>query len=249
MTVVTSTTLLQYIVQHVGGDHVEVINIVPPNQHPGNFDVKPGDIQKLASAKLFLLHGWPGEGYADKLVASANNPELKVIKVTVAGNWMIPSVQLLATDAVASVLTLEDSSNSAAYQKAADTYKLRIQSKEAEVQSRLKSAGVSGVAIIASVRQADFLQWAGFNVVGTFVDAQSLTPQTVQSLVDQGRAAGVRTVINNLQDGKDAGKAIAAELGVPNVNLSNFPGGFDDTDSWEKAIDYNVDLLVKAVGK
>jgi ABC-type Zn uptake system ZnuABC Zn-binding protein ZnuA len=68
--VVTSTSLMEYIVQQVGGEHVEVVNLVPPNQHPGNFDVKPADIQKLADARLFLLHGWPGEGYADKLISS-----------------------------------------------------------------------------------------------------------------------------------------------------------------------------------
>jgi hypothetical protein len=99
------------------------------------------------------------------------------------------------------------------------------------------------------VRQADFLQWAGFIVAGTFVDPQSLTPQTVQALVDKGRAVGVSHVINNLQDGKDAGKAVAAELSAKNINLSNFPGGFDNTETWEKAIDYNVDLLLKAAGK
>lgn len=249
MTVVTSTSLLEYIVQQVGGDLVEVLNLVPPNQHPGNYDVKPGDVEKLARARLFILHGYPGEGFADKLVASADNPALTVVKANVNGNWMIPSIQAAATDRVAELLSQADTNNAAAYRKAADEYKLRIQKKETVIQSRLNSTGFAQVSVIASVRQADFLQWAGFTVVATFTDAQSLTPQTVQTLIDQGRAAGIRAVINNLQDGKDAGKAIAAELGVKNINLSNFPGGFDDTATWEKAIDYNVDLLAKAVGK
>jgi len=249
MVVVTSTTLIQYIVQQVGGDRVEVLNLVPPNQHPGNYDVKPGDIEKLARARLFILHGYPGEGFADELVAAADNPNLTVVKANVDGNWMIPSVQQTATDRIEEILSQADPANAAAYAQAADAYKLRVQAKVATIQAALKAAGLSQAAVIASVRQADFLQWAGFNVVATFVDANSLTPQTVQSLVDQGRASGVRAVINNLQDGKDAGKAIAAELGVPNINLSNFPGGFDDTDTWEKAIDYNVELLIKAVGK
>ena len=55
--VVTSTSLMEYIARQVGGDRLEVVNLVPPNQHPGNFDVKPSDIQKLSSANLFLLHG------------------------------------------------------------------------------------------------------------------------------------------------------------------------------------------------
>ena len=127
--VVTSTSLMEYIVQQVGGDRVEVTNLVPPNQHPGNFDIKPGDIQNLANANLFLLHGWPGEGYADKLIASANNPNLTVVTANVDGNWMIPSVQSAATDRVMSILSQVDSQNAAAYQKSAEAYKKKIQLK------------------------------------------------------------------------------------------------------------------------
>ena len=103
--------------------------------------------------------------------------------------------------------------------------------------------------VIASARQADFLQWAGFNVVGSFNSPQELTPQRVKDLIDTGRAQSVTLVVNNLQDGKDAGQAIAQELGVKNLNLSNFPGGFDNTETWEKAVEYNVIILLHALGK
>jgi zinc transport system substrate-binding protein len=245
--VVTSTSLMEYIVQQVGGDRVEVLNLVPPNQHPGNFDVKPGDIQKLAGASLFLIHGWPGEGYVDKLVASANNPNLTVVKANIDGNWMIPSVQLAATQKVASVLREIDSQNAANYQKAAEAYEKKIQTKETDIKARLAKANVAAVKVIASARQADFLQWAGFNVVASFASPQALTPQTVKDLVDQGKASGVSLVVNNLQDGQDAGKGIAQELGAKNLNLSNFPGGLDNTETWEKAIDRNVDILINAM--
>jgi zinc transport system substrate-binding protein len=247
--VVTSTSLMEYIVKQVGGERLDVVNLVPPNQHPGNFDIKPGDIQKLANASLFLLHGWPGEGYADKLVASANNPKLTVIKANVDGNWMIPSVQSAATDKVVSILSQIDGKNTAEYQKAVEAYKKRIQAKETDIKARLAKANVASVKVIASARQADFLTWAGFKVAATFASAQSLTPQMVKELIDKGKAEGVTLVINNLQDGKDAGKAIAQDLGVNNLNLSNFPGGFDNTETWEKAISYNVDILVNALAK
>jgi len=245
--VVTSTSLMEYIVKQVGGGYVEAINLVPPNQHPGNFDVKPADIEKLSTATLFLLHGWPGETYVDKLVSSANNPGLLVIKATTDGNWMIPSVQSAAVDKVVSALSEVDPGNATAYQKAAERYKLRIQTKEAEIKKRLESGNVSKINVIASFRQADFLTWAGFHMVATFTTAQSLTPQVVKDLVDKGKAGGVTLVVNNIQDGQDAGKGIAEELGAKNLNLSNFPGGFSNTESWEKAIDYNVTLLLNAV--
>jgi zinc transport system substrate-binding protein len=247
--VITSTTLMEYIVKQVGGNLVEVTNLVPPNQHPGNFDIKPGDIQNLAKANLLLLHGWPGEGYADKLIAAAGNQALVVVRANIDGNWMIPSVQSAAVDKVASTLSASDTKNAAAYQKAAGAYKAKIESVQKDIDTRLAEAKVAGVEVIASARQADFLQWAGFNVAGSFQSPQALTPQAIQDFINQGREVGVMLVVNNLQDGKDAGEAIARDLGVPDLNLSNFPGGFDDTDSWENAILYNVDILIKALGK
>ena len=245
--VVTSTSLMEYIVKQVGGDLVEVTNLVPPNQHPGNFDIKPGDIENLAKADLLLLHGWAGEGYAEKLVASANNPNLVVVKAGVNGNWMIPANQLAAVDKVTQTLSENDNKNAAAYQKAADAYKKRIQDTEKDIKSDL--AAVSGVSVVASARQADFLQWAGFYVAGTFTSPQELTPQKVKELADAGKAGAAVLVVNNLQDGKDAGEAIARELGVTSLNLSNFPGGFENTETWEKAIRYNVDIILNAIIK
>jgi len=245
--VMTSTTLLTYIAEQVGGNHVEVLNLIPPNQHPGNFDVKPDDIQRLSTARLFILWGVPGETWADQLIASANNPNLTVVKASVPGNWLIPSVQSEGTDKVLAALIEVDPDNAADYQKAANAYKKRIQDEETEIRNKLTAAKVSEVSAIASARQADFLQWAGFNVVASFQSVQSLTPQVVKDMVDQGKAAGVKIVVNNLQDGPDAGKAIAEEIGAQNVNLSNFPGGFSNTETWEKALDYNVKLLTDAI--
>jgi ABC-type Zn uptake system ZnuABC Zn-binding protein ZnuA len=243
----TGTSLVTAIVEQVGGDHVEVFDLVPPSQHPGNFDVKPADIQNLASAKLLLTQGLPGETYIDKLIASANNPNLKFVKAGVPGNWMIPTIQSSAVDMVLIALMDVDPDNAQDYQAAAVKYKQAITEKDAEIRAKLVKANVASVNVIASTRQADFLAWAGFNVVGTFDSASSLTPQAVKDLVDTGKAKGVSLVINNLQDGEDAGKGIAASLGAKNINLSNFPGGFSDTDTWEKAIDYNVNLLLNAI--
>jgi zinc transport system substrate-binding protein len=247
--VVTGTSLLAYITQQVGGDKVEITNLIPPVQHPGSFNVRPGDVETLAKAKLFLLHGWPGEGFADKFIASANNPNLTVIKASIDGNWMIPLVQAAAVDKVADALGQIDDKNISVYRKAAEQYKQRISTKEAEVKEKLQKADVSQVNVIASQRQADFLEWAGFNVVASYAGPNALNPQMVKELVDKGRAAEVTLIIDNLQDGKDAGKGIAEELGARQVNLSNFPGGFDNTETWEKAIDKNIELLLEAIAR
>ena len=245
--VITSTSLLTYIVERVGGDMVDVVNIAPPAQHPGDFDAKPGDIQKLADADLFLLHGWPGEKFVPDLIASADNPDLTVVEISLEGNWMTPPLQLAAADQVAAALSQVDSEHSATYQESAAEYKEKIVAKEAGIKAKLAEANLSDVNVMCVFWQAGFVKWAGLNVVATYGDPDSLTPKVVKELVDQGRAEKVTLIIDNLHSGKDAGKAIAEELGSKRIILSNFPGGFDNTETWEKAIDRNIELILEAI--
>ena len=96
-------------------------------------------------------------------------------------------------------------------------------------------------------QQTGFVKWTGLNVIATFGRPDSLTPQVVKELVDRGREAKVTLIIDNLQSGQDAGAGIAEELGIKRIILSNFPGGFDNTETWEKAIDRNIELILEAV--
>ena len=73
--------------------------------------------------------------------------------------------------------------------------------------------------------------------------------QVVQDLVDQGREENVTLIIDNLHSGADAGKPIALDIGCERIILSNFPGGFDNTETWEKAIDENVRRILEAIAQ
>ncbi|MBA7703806.1 hypothetical protein ES703_112600 [subsurface metagenome] len=251
--VVTSISLIAQIVERVGGDLVDVGNIIPPAQCPGHFDVKPGDIQKLADADLFLLGGWQGEMFSQELIASANNPDLTVISLDIPSNpqsnWMTPSVQQEVTDGVAAALSQVDAENSGAYQASAAEYKNTIEAKGVEVQGRLAGENLANINVICSGLQAAFLNWVGLNVVTFYGRPDSLTPQVVKELVDKGIEAKVTLIIDNLQSGKDAGAGLAEELGCARIILSNFPGGFDNTETWEKAIDRNIELILEAIAR
>ena len=249
--VVTSTSLIAQVVERMGGDKVDVVNIIPPAQCPGHFDVKPSDIQKLADADLFFLHGWQGEKFSKDLIASANNPDLSVvtldIQTTENQNWMVPAVQMEAVDIITSALCQVDTENSAAYQQSGTEYKNKISAKEAEIKARLTQAKLSSINVMCAEMQAGFVKWAGLNIVATCGRPDSLTPQVVKELVDKGREENVALVIDNLQSGQDAGAGIAEELGCTRIILSNFPGGFNDTETWEKAVDRNIELILEAI--
>jgi zinc transport system substrate-binding protein len=253
LNVVTSTSLIAQIVTRVAGDDVSVINIIPPAQCPGHFDVKPGDIQKLVDADLFLLHGWQGEKFSQELIDSADNPDLTVvsldIQTTESDNWMVPSVQREATDRIADALCQVDSENSAAYQQRAAEYSSAISVKETDLRAELDQFDLSAINVMCAEMQAGFVVWLGLNIITSYGRPDTFTPQEVRELVDTGRETGVSLIIDNLQSGQDAAKAVAEELGCSRIILSNFPGGFTDTETWEKAIDRNVALVLETVGQ
>ena len=71
----------------------------------------------------------------------------------------------------------------------------------------------------------------------------------VKELVDKGREVKVTLIIDNVQSGQDAGAGIAEELGCTRIILSNFPGCFENTETWEKAIDHNVKLILDSIAR
>jgi ABC-type Zn uptake system ZnuABC Zn-binding protein ZnuA len=244
---VTSTSLLSDIVDRIGGDKVDIINIIPPAQCPGHFDCKPGDMQKLADADIFFMHGWQGEKFTQELIDSANNDTLVVSVINVEGNWMTPGVQVAAFDTIATEMCKVDNVNCDSYQDNVKNNKTSIENKGNELKAELGDYTLGNINVLCAEKQAGFVKWAGLNIVGTFGRPDSLTPQVVKDLVDLGRAENVTLVVDNLQSGQDAGKGIAEELGCKRIILSNFPGGFENTDTWEKAIGHNVELILGAI--
>ena len=249
--VVTSTSLIAQIVERIGGDKVDVVNIIPPGQCPGHFDCTPGDIQKLADADLFLLHGWQGEQFSEELIATADNDKLVSTQVNAKVgenmNWMAPPVQLDAVDKIVEALIQVDGDSADEYREAANTYKEQVTEKSTEVQNKLAEINPGNINVLCADQQAGFVGWAGFNIVNIFGRPETLTPQVVKDLVDTGRAGNVLLVIDNMQSGADAGAGVAEELGCSRVILSNFPGGYDNTSTWEDTIEYNTQLLIEAV--
>lgn len=245
--IVTTTSLIEQIVERVGNDKVQVVNIIPPAQCPGHFDVKPSDIQKLADADIFFLHGWQGEQFSQQLIPSANNPDLTIVQLDIEGNWMTPSVQHEAVDKITDALVKADEGNSSYYEELSTKYKESIAAKEMEIKAKLKKMDLSNVNVLCAEMQIGFVKWIGCNVVAAYGRPDSLTPKVVRELVDKGKAEKVSLIIDNMQSGKDAGAGIAEELGCTRIILSNFPNGFEDTETWEKAIDYNIELIMEAI--
>jgi zinc/manganese transport system substrate-binding protein len=65
--------LLGDLARQVGGDQVEIIDLIGPNGDPHHFEPKPEDLKRAADAKLYLVAGMGLEGYLPKLKAIIAN--------------------------------------------------------------------------------------------------------------------------------------------------------------------------------
>jgi ABC-type Zn uptake system ZnuABC Zn-binding protein ZnuA len=247
--IVATTSLIAEIVADVGGDVVEIATLIPPASCPGHFDIKPNDMKLLAEARLFFLHSWQGRTFSDGIIRAAGSHTLKKAVLDVPGNWMAPPVQVSATKRIAAVLADADPARAHAYRSAAARRSNEVLKIDAAQTQRLAQANVRDIRVLANDMQADFVRWAGFQVVGVFGRGEDMSPREVEDAIRLGREQAVRLVVDNLQSGKQAGIGIAKEIGSAQVTLSNFPGGFEGTETWEKAIVKNVDLLIAAQGR
>jgi hypothetical protein len=213
-------------VRRVGSGKIDVVNIIPPDKNPADFNIKQEDIRELTAADLFIYDTRLEDKFPPELIESAGNLGLNIARVELSGNWLIPSIQLEAVDKVTEILIQVDGKNSSVYENGAANYRKKIKDKQALIEFRLE----------------DFQQVTG----KVFKRTNVICAEASVEFVDGGREAQVRYVMDNLQTGKHAGEGIAETLDILGVTLSNFPGGFNNTDTWEQTIDRNIGLVLGA---
>jgi zinc transport system substrate-binding protein len=247
--IMAGSSLIGNIIQDVAGDEVETRTLIPPGVCPGHYDVKPSDIEALANSEALFIHHY--QQYFQNIngaVEAADNPDLIIKVLNVTGNWMVPAVQAEAVDKIAEALGEIDPENAAYYQQRAADREQAILAHGEEVEDTLSDAEVGNVTVICAEMQQGFINWAGFNITATFGRPEDLSPAQIADLIDTAQETGAALIIDNLQSGSATlGAAMGEDVEAIPVTISNFPGGLENTETWEKAIDKNVDLLLDAL--
>ena len=249
--IMAGSSFITNIIQDVADGKLEARTLIPPGVCPGHYDIKPSDIEALANSKALFIHNYQ-QSYENVTgaVEAAENPDLIITVINITGNWMTPQVQAEAVGKIAQALGEIDPENAAHYEGKAAERAQAVLDKGEEVEDRLLGAGVEEVKVICADKQKGFIEWAGFNVTATYGRPEDLSVSDMDQLVTDAIEAGVALVIDNLQSGSATlGAAMEQDIEAIPVTISNFPGGLENTETWEKAIDKNVDLLLEALNE
>lgn len=143
---VASFTVLADMVRQVGGEHVHVISMVPPNGDPHEYEPTPDDAKHLKNADLVFnsglgLESWfaklaKASGYAGKPVVASDGIKTRKMEedgktITDPHAWnSIPNAEVYVQNIVAA-LSKADPEDAAAFKDGGEKYEAKLKDLDA----------------------------------------------------------------------------------------------------------------------
>lgn len=86
--VYTSFYPMYDFVKKIGGDKVEVTNMVPSGIEPHDWEPTPRDLANLSRAQVFFYNGGGMEGWVEKILSSLGNGKLVAVETSQGINYL-----------------------------------------------------------------------------------------------------------------------------------------------------------------
>lgn len=174
---VSSFTILTDIVEEVGGEHVEVYNLVPVGQDPHEYDGSPDDSKALADADVFFYnglnleggeHGWAArmadavEMEADQRIETSDGVEPMYLSEGLTDSvnphaFLDPNIGMIMAENVANGLSEADPEHAAAYQENLDKYLGALTDLDAQYQQEIGDLQDDRKVLVTSERAFQYM--------------------------------------------------------------------------------------------
>jgi zinc/manganese transport system substrate-binding protein len=239
--VLASFSILGDLVREVGGERVEVSTLVGPNADMHGFQPTPAHARAVAAAQLVVINGLGFEGWADRLVKSANykgarlvaSKGVKALSAETDGHghnhkhkhsdrydphaWQeIANVKIYVAN-IRDALIGVDPAGKATYERNAAGYLLKLDALETEIRQLFAGLSEKERRVITS---HDAFHYFGDAYGIEFLAAQAAGGDTQPSardvalLIQQIRKQGVKAVfVENISDPRIV-QQIAKETGA-----------------------------------
>ncbi|MBY8956197.1 metal ABC transporter substrate-binding protein [Pseudomonas sp. MIS38] len=267
--VVTSFSILADMVHQVGGEHIQITNMVGPDADAHTYEPTPDDAKALLKAKLIIKNGLGFEPWLDRLVTSTETKS----PVISASHGVIPrsldedgetipdphawhnlaNTELYIAN-ITKALIAADPANKADYQRNSQTYLKQIYALLAEAKAKLGSLPPGNRKIVTS---HDAFGYLGQAYGIDFMAPQGLSTERepsaaeVAALIKQIRQAKVKAVfMENIKDARLL-KQIADESGahIGGTLYSDALAASGPASTVTGLFEYNLNTLYKALSQ
>lgn len=265
--VVTSFSILADMTHQVGGDHIQITNMVGPDADAHTYEPTPDDAKALLKAKVIIKNGLGFEPWLDRLVTST---ETKATVIS-ASHGVIPrsldedgetvpdphawhnlaNTELYISN-ITKALIAADPANQADYQRNSRAYLKQIHALLAEAKTKLGSLPPGNRKIVTS---HDAFGYLGQAYGIDFMAPQGLSTERepsaaeVAALITQIRQAKVKAVfMENIKDARLL-KQIADESGahIGGTLYSDALAATGPASTFAGLFEYNLNTLYNAL--
>jgi zinc transport system substrate-binding protein len=238
--VVASFYIPYEFTKNVGGERVEVKNLVPAGAEPHDFEPSPADIRAIEEAHVFVYNGAGMESWVERVLSAVKNRE-KLIVIEMTKGLPLRKVEdeelefdphawtdpILVKDMAKNIqegLIAADSAGSSLYTDNTKAFHAKLDALDAQIREGLKACRLRD--FIISHRFMDYFA-ARYNLTAhalSGLEPSEPTPQRLAELIRLGREKGIKYIFAERSDALKALEVLARELGVQILTLNTGHG-------------------------
>jgi ABC-type Zn uptake system ZnuABC Zn-binding protein ZnuA/ABC-type Mn2+/Zn2+ transport system permease subunit len=236
--VVATTTQVADFVREVGGEAVEVTQIIQPNSDPHDYEPRPSDVEAVAGAELVFVSGRGLDDWAEELVSDSggdaqivNLGAMGPIRLAGEGHehedeseldphwWHDPRNVEAAVPGIENVLVVADRPRKAEFTRNADAYVAEVKALDAGIAKCIDSVSASERKLVTDHDAFGyFANRYGIEVVGAVIPSQTTQAQAsardLSELAKAIEAENVKAVFPESSLSADVVEAIADQTGA-----------------------------------
>ncbi len=232
--VVTTVYPLAEAAARVGGDLVDVENLVPPGVEPHDLELAPDDLETLLVADMVLFVGGGFQPSIQDAIGDAEGVVVDVldgVDTLHAGGsvdphvWLDPTRFRTVVGTIARTLAERDPQNAGTYRVDAEEYDAELRALDDELREGLASCDRRTIVVShdAFGYLVDAYDLAQQPIVGISPEAEP-DPARLADLEELVRTQGVTTVFTEELVSPEVAEALAREVGVDTAVLNPLEG-------------------------
>jgi zinc/manganese transport system substrate-binding protein/manganese/iron transport system substrate-binding protein len=230
--VVATTTQVADFARNVGGDRIQVTQLLKPNVDPHDYEASPADVVAIAQADLVIKNGLGLERFLDEAISTAGFTGTVVDASTgvparggaaeAAGDphiWHNPRNAKIMVRNIASGLAAAAPADKATFEANYTSYAAKLDALDMAIQSKIDTVPAGQRKLVTNHDAFGYyvdryqLQFVG-SVIPSFDTAAELSGKDVTELVAKIKETGVKAIFSESSLPPKTADTIGREAGV-----------------------------------
>lgn len=223
--------------KQVGGENIEVINIVPPGTEPHDFEPTPQDMAKVYAAQIFVYNGGGLAPWAEKIAPELEKKGVSVINMTRHFNllafdphiWLDPALAKKEVELIRDGLKEIDAENSSVYENNAKNYLAALSQLDKKYREGLASCAIRDA--VASHAAFDYLaKRYNLNIVNIagLSPEEEPSPKKIAEIAQSARGKKIKYIFFETLVSPKLAQTIAKEIGAQTLVFNPLEGLTDE---------------------